>query len=73
MKDYIEISLTLIITNISEKGLYLIQIAYDHTNEIEMDGIAPINRKKLKSGEQFKQEIKATVNNIDSRCVLAVI
>ncbi len=65
--------MTLIVTNISEEQTWLNQITYDHTKDLQMSGISAIKRRKLKPGEQFKQEIKATINNIDSRCVVAII
>ncbi len=71
----IELDLTIIFTNLSDKNIILQELKFDHTEEIEIEGavVGKVGKRKIRSGEQLKQEIKAIINSIDARCVIMVV
>jgi hypothetical protein len=71
----IELDLTIIFTNLSDKNIILQELKFDHTEEIEIEGAVAgkVGKRKIRSGEQLKQEIKAIINSIDARCVIMVV
>jgi len=49
-------------------------LKFDYTGDIEIEGaIGKVGKRKIKPGEQLKQEIKVIVNNIDARCVIMIV
>lgn len=65
--------MTIIITNLTEKQLSLCQVTFDYTNDIIIEGNLNNQRRKLKPGEQLKQDLNIIVNNIDARCIVMII
>jgi hypothetical protein len=71
----IELDLTIIFTNLSDKNIILQELKFDHTEDIEIEGavVGKVGKRKIRPGEQLKQEIKAIINSIDARCVIMVV
>lgn len=73
INNAIEIDVTLIITNLSTTRLSLIQIKWEDSREICVIEGREKSERKLKAGEQTKQDIRVQINNIDGRCIVMVI
>jgi hypothetical protein len=75
LSNDIELDLTVIIINLSERNIVLQELKFDHTSDIEVlfAVVGKGNRKKIKPYEQLKQEIKVVVNSIDARCVIMIV
>ena len=75
LSNDIELDLTIIITNLSEKSVILQELKFDYTEDIEIEGavVGKVGKKKVKPGEQLKQEIKVIVNSIDARCIIMIV
>ena len=75
LSNDIELDLTIIITNLSEKSVILQELKFDYTEDIEIEGavVGTVGKTKVKPGEQLKQEIKVIVNSIDARCIIMIV
>lgn len=65
--------MTLIITNLSDRLVLIQDISFHFVKELPVVKNESTGKKKLKGGEQIKQDIKVIVNSIDGRCPSLII